>query len=85
MDDLGSDSNSETRFPPPSPHSLSFLQMGKPMKIDKLSEKNVRNADTQANIATLNDETLKVVVAADGGIASNTCEIHFYYPADGTA
>lgn len=60
------------------------------MKINQLTEKNVRveregePADI-SSLVTLDDAALAGVIGAGAAIDQNTCEIHFYYPADGTA
>lgn len=60
------------------------------MKIDQLTEKNVRveseeNPAAVGRMVTLDDSTLAGVVGGGAGIDQSICEIHFYYPADGTA
>ena len=60
------------------------------MKIDQLTEKNVRakseeNQADRGRVVTLDDATLAGVVGGGAGIDQSICEIHFYYPADGTA
>ena len=53
------------------------------MNLDKLNKKAVRSTRSTSTLTRLDEKALKTVVAGRAIDDPSTCEIHFYYPADG--